>query len=60
MQLLPEGILRITNTSQKECHLSHKTPAIRERPTNATVKRRCLLKRKAQTDVTAPNPAPKN
>jgi len=32
----------------------------RERPTNATVKRRCLLKRKAQTDVPAPNPVPKN
>ena len=27
----------------------------RGRPTNATVKRRCLLKRKTQTDVPAPN-----
>ena len=27
----------------------------RGRPTNATVKRRCLLKRKAYTDVPAPN-----
>jgi len=31
----------------------------RGRPTNATVKRRCLLRRKAQTDVPATNPAPK-
>jgi hypothetical protein len=32
----------------------------RGKPTNATVTRRCLLKRKAQTDVPAPNPAPKS
>ena len=67
---LPEQLVRHEQEVQPELpdldyvDLSDKTVLEidnpRGRPTNATVKRRCLLKRKAQTDVPAPNPAAKN
>ena len=66
---LPEQLVRHEQEVQPELpdldyvDLSDKTVLEidnpRGRPTNATVKRRCLLKRKTQTDVPAPNPAPK-
>ena len=58
---LPEQLVRHEQEVQPDLDyvdLSDKTVLEidnpRGRPTNATVKRRCLLKRKAQTDVPAP------